>query len=177
MNKPKRLELKGEVLFTHYAFLVILLLVPILNIIDIFEILTGTYDGNRTLTEHLTVSIPFIALGILFYFRQRQRLNFKEFKINHTDEEFQDALEMTVNELNWTIETNKKGYLRAHRDGGWIDWWGEMITITYDNQTILINSISDPNTKPTVSSFGWDRKNVKTFIKNLETIKQQTKVL
>jgi|APTNR8051073442_1049403.scaffolds.fasta_scaffold00005_140 hypothetical protein len=173
MNERKKIELKGEHLFTHYAFLVLLLISPILNLFYIVEILTGTYDGKRTLEEHLTTSLPFLILAILFYLRQRQRLNYKEFKIDHSDEEIQDALTLTADQLNWTIQINKKGYIKAHRDGGSIDWWGEMITIKYDNNFIFINSISDPNAKPTVSSFGWDKKNVRTFIGNLEKIRRQ----
>jgi hypothetical protein len=170
MNK---LQLKGEQLFNHYAFLVILLAVPVFNMISVFQILTGRYDGVRTLTDHLIVSLPFVVLGVLFCFRQNQRLNFKEYKIGHTDGELQEAIRMTADQLKWTIGTNSKGYLRAFRDGEGIDWWGQMITIMYDNNTILMNSISDPNIKPTFTSIGWDRKNVKTFIKNLETIKRQ----
>jgi hypothetical protein len=173
MNKPQKLKLKGEQLFTHYAFLVILLAVPVFNMISVIQILIGRYEGVRNLTDHLVVSLPFVVLGVIFCFRQNQRLYFKEYKIAHTDRELQEAIRMTADQLNWTIGTNNKGYLRAFRDGEGFDWWGQMITIVYDNNTILINSISDPNIKPTFTSLGWDRKNVKAFIKNLETIKRK----
>src|SRR5687767_5246588 len=163
MSKPQKLQLKGEQLFSHYAFLIVFLVVPVFNMISVFQILTGKDEGGSTLNEHLTVSIPFVVLGILFCFRQNKRLYFKEYKISHTDGELQDAIRITADQLNWTIDTNKKGYLRAYRVGEGFDWWGQMITIMYDNNTILMNSVSDPNVTPTFTSIGWDKRNVRTF--------------
>ena len=172
MDRRRRLKLSGKHLLIHYSFIPLILLTPISSMISIIQIWTGNYDGVRTIDDHVSVSIPFLLIGVLFAYRQYRRLDFKEFTIDHSDKDFQHALGMTGMELKWRTERNRDGYYRAHRVGEPVSlgWWGEMITIISDNKRILINSVSDPNQSPTLSSFGWDRKNVRTFIRNLQTI-------
>jgi hypothetical protein len=176
MSKKKRLRLRGKELLVHYSFSFLILLLPIMCFIDIVKIWTGTYDGTRTINEYINVSLPFLLVGLLFIYRQYRRLYFKEIKIEHSDNDFQHAIGMTAMELRWRTQRNRDGFYKAIRVSGYPPWlWGEMITIIRDNGTIFINSISDPNQRPTPSSFGWDRKNVRTFIKNLETIVTEKK--
>ncbi|MBA4055309.1 MAG: hypothetical protein C0490_11405 [Marivirga sp.] len=147
MNKIKRLKLKGKQFFIHYSFPLLVLFPAILSLIDIIKIRTGTYDGMRTVNEHFEDSIPFLVVGLLLIIRQYWRLNFREVKMNYTDKDLQHALGKTSMELKWRVEKNRDGFFRAFRvggDGPW--WWGEMITIISDDNTILINSISDPST-------------------------------
>jgi hypothetical protein len=167
----KRLRLKGKQLFIHYSFPLLVLLPAMLSLIEIIKIQTGSYDGIRTINEHIKGSLPFLAAAALLTLRQYWRLNFREIKMEYTDKDLQYALGKTSMELKWRVEKNRKGFFRAYRvggDGPW--WWGEMITIISDHNTLLINSISDPNQTPTPSSFGMDRKNVRTFVKNLRAI-------
>jgi hypothetical protein len=149
----------------------------ILSLIEIVKIEIGIYDGMRPVNDYIEVSLPFLIVGLLFIFRQYCRLIFKEIQITCTDKDLQHALGKASMELKWRVEKNRNGVFRAYRigeNGPW--WWGEMITIISDENTILINSISDPNQSPTPSSFGWDKKNVQTFIKHLETIVKENRV-
>ena len=41
--------------------------------------------------------------------------------------------------------------------------WGEQITIIWEKDKILFNSICDPDRSPSIASFGMNRKNRKTF--------------
>jgi hypothetical protein len=176
MTNVKRLQLKGKHLFIHYSFPLLVLLPAILSLIDIIKIWTGTDDGVRTINEYIETSLPFLAVGLLLIFRQYRRLNFRKIKMSYTDKDLQHALGKTSMERKWRVEKNRDGFFRAYRvggDGPW--WWGEMITIIIDDKTIFINSISDPNQTPTPSSFGNDGKNIRTFIKNLETIVNENK--
>lgn len=176
MSKTKRLKLKTKELLAHYSFSFLILLLPVMSFIDIVKIWIGTYDGARTIDDYINVSWPFLLVGLLFIYRQYRRLFFREIRIEHTDNDFQHALGLTSMQLKWRTQATKHGFFKAIRVGGDGPWfWGEMITIISDNKTILINSISDPNQSPTPSSFGWDRKNVRTFIKNLETIVTENK--
>ena len=55
--------------------------------------------------------------------------------------------------------------------GGWpctYEKRGERITIIRDNNKILINSICDPDNRPSVSSWGQNRKNVNAFKKRIK---------
>jgi hypothetical protein len=46
-----------------------------------------------------------------------------------------------------------------------------MITIIRLKDGLLINSICDPDKRSSVVSFGWNRKNIRTFLKNLNDVK------
>ena len=50
----------------------------------------------------------------------------------------------------------------------------EMITIIKDNNRLLINSVSDPDQRPSIAFKRRNKQNVDTFIKNLREIKKIT---
>lgn len=175
MHKTKRLQLKGSHLLVHYSFPLLILVLPIVGLVNIIEIWTGTYEGVRTIDEHIAASLPSLVIGLLLIFTQYWRLNFREIKMDCTDEDLQNALGRTSMELKWRVEKNRDGFFRAYRVGDGLRGWGEMITIISSDKTILINSISDPNQKPAPSSFGQNGKNVRTFIMNLEAIVAKNK--
>jgi len=127
----------------------------------------GTYTGVRHPGEMLKVLAPFFLLAILFYFIQHRRLRFKEFPINADDRAFQQALARTAEQLGWRIANNTKRMVRAHRPWNGSVSWGEMITIRRYKDKILINSICDPYSWPSVVSWGWNRRNIETFNENL----------
>ena len=138
----------------------------------------GSYVGRRTLDDYIIDSVPFLLIGLLFIGWQYNKLKFRKIVIEHTDKDYQHAIGKTISDLRWRVDKNREGYFRAHRVGDGLfalGYWGEMITIIRDGHTILINSICDPNQSPTFSSFGRNRRNVKTFIKNLQTIVAQKK--
>jgi hypothetical protein len=47
-----------------------------------------------------------------------------------------------------------------------------MITIIKDKDRLLLNSICDPNKGSSVASFGWNKRNIDTFLKNLVDVKR-----
>src|SRR5690606_10267962 len=109
-------------------------------------------------------------LALIFAVIQYRRLNFKEIQASYTDEQFQEAIERTVKDLEWRIEKNNKTFFRAVRPWNWTGSWGEMVTIIRDKDRLLINSICDPDHMSSVASYGWNQKNIKTFIKNLSDV-------
>jgi hypothetical protein len=126
--------------------------------------------------DMLKLQIPFALLAILFSIIQWRRLRFRVFAIQASNKAFQDALSRTAEELGWRIAHNTKRMVRAHRPWNWSGSWGEMITIRRYKDKILINSICDPYTRPSVVSFGWSRRNVDTFIAYLrQEVEQQGK--
>lgn len=175
---PKRVKLSIGHLFVHYSFSLLILLTPILNLISILKIWMGNYTGRRTLDDYIIDSVPFLLVGLLFIGWQYNKLKFKRIMIEHTDKDYQHAIGKTIADLKWRVDKNREGYFRAHRVGDGLftlGYWGEMITIIRDGNNVFINSISDPNQSPTFSSFGYNRRNVNTFIKNLKTIVAQKK--
>ena len=100
--------------------------------------------------------------------------------MNYTDQEFQEAIQRTASEYEWKIERNNKAVFRAYRPSNWTGSWGEMITIIRGKDALLLNSICDPNKTSSVASFGWNKRNIETFLKHLSNVKNgvpfQTKV-
>jgi hypothetical protein len=171
MKKNKRLKLTTIQTLTHYGIVLLLLFIVSLTGWSLIEIyLTNTYAGVTTADELIKASLPFILLAVFFTFIQYRRLNFKEIKVTFTDEQFQEAIERTVKDLGWRIEKNDKTFFRAIRPWNWTGSWGEMVTIIKDKDRLLINSICDPDHISSVASYGWNRKNIKTFLKNLADV-------
>jgi hypothetical protein len=168
MKKNKRLKLTFYQLLTHYGIVLFLLFIAALAGWDLVEIyVTDTYSGVRTADE-IIISLPFILVFVLiFSVIQYKRLNFKEFQILYTEEQFQEAIKRTVKDLEWNIQKNNKAFFRAIRPWNWTGSWGEMITIKKGKNQLFINSICDPDHMSSIASYGWNQKNIKTFIKNL----------
>ena len=171
ITKDGRLKLTIGQTIDHYFIVVFLLIVPGLTSHNLYKIyVTKTYDGVRTADELITFSLPFLILSIFFIFIQRHRLKFQEIKINYTDEQFQGAVNRTIEQLKWQIEYNDNDFFRAYRPWNWSASWGEMITIIKEKDRLLINSICDPNKTSSVLSWGWNKQNIKIFKQNLTTV-------
>ncbi len=172
MKKEKRLKLSFWRAIDHYFIVLFFLFIPLITLYSIFEIyVTKTYDGVRTVQELMTATFPFIIPAIVFYFIQKRRLRFIEVQINYTDQEFNEAIKRTAKEYDWRIEYNNKSIFRAYKPWNWTGSWGEMITIIRDKEKLLLNSICDPDKMSSVVSFGWNKKNIQTFLKNLNDVK------
>ncbi|AFU69674.1 secreted transmembrane protein [Psychroflexus torquis ATCC 700755] len=173
MKQTKRLKLSRWQTIDHYFIVIFILLIPGLTLFSLFEIyVTDSYDGVRSADELISTTWPWLIPAIVFYFIQKRRLRFREVKVEHTDQEFYEAIERTAKEYEWQIEPNNKNIFRAYRPWNWPGSWGEMITIIKDKDRLLLNSICDPNKLSSVASFGWNKRNIDTFLKNLVDLKK-----
>ncbi len=170
-KKDQRLKLTTNQALSHYGIVLLLLLIVSLTVWSLIEMyVTNTYTGVRTANELIKALLPVLLLAVFFVFVQHRRLKFKEIKVTFTDEQFQEAVERTVKDLEWRIDRNNKTFFRAYRPWNWTGSWGEMVTIIKDKDRLLINSICDPDNMSSVASYGWNRKNVTTFLKNLTAV-------
>jgi hypothetical protein len=177
MKQTKRLKLSRWHTLDHFFIVLFILFIPGLTLFSLFEIyVTETYDGVRTAEELISTAWPWIIPAIAFYFIQKKRLRFREVKAEYSDQEFQEAIERTAKEYEWQIELNNKNVFRAYRPYNWTGSWGEMITIIKDKDRLFLNSICDPNKISSVASFGWNKRNINTFLKNLVYIKKDIPV-
>lgn len=168
MKRTKRLKLSRWDTITHYSIVFFFLLFPAFTLIDLIEIyITNSYEGVRTAEELISTTWPWIIPALAFYFIQKRRLRFKEVKVNYTDKEFQEAIEKTAIEYEWKIERNENTIFHAYRPWNWTASWGEMITIIKCKDRLLLNSICDPNSMYSVASYGWNKKNIRTFLTHL----------
>jgi hypothetical protein len=173
MKQTKRLKLSRWQTFTHFFVVIFILLIPAFTLFSLFEIyITDSYDGVRTANELISTTWPWIIPAIVFYFIQKRRLRFREVKVRYSDQEFQEAVERTANQYEWRIERNNKRFFQAFRPSNWTGSWGEMITIIRENDRLLLNSVCDPDSWSSVASYGWNKRNVNTFLKNLGDVKR-----
>jgi len=168
----KRVKLTFGQTISHYMIVFFMLFLSGLLAKELFEIyITKNYSGVSTTSELVTMLLPILFLAIAFAYIQYRRLDLKEIHLNYTDEQFQEAIKRTVDDLEWRIVKNQKNFFRACRPWNWTGSWGEMITIMKYKDRLLINSICDPNNMSSVISYGWNKKNLRTFLTNLsETI-------
>jgi hypothetical protein len=172
MKQTKRLKLSRWQTLDHFFIVIFILLIPGFTVISLFEIyITDTYDGARSADELISIAWPWIIPAIAFYFIQKRRLRFREVNVDYSNQVFQEAMERTAKEYEWKIELNNKNVFRAYRPSNWTSSWGEMITIIKDKDRLFLNSICDPDKMSSVASFGWNKRNIDTFLKNLVAVK------
>ena len=154
--------------FTHYAIVGFLLIIPTMLIFfhlkDYFQ---GTSRPFRE-GEIWFMIIPSI-LGLLFYRLQKKRLKFKHIDTKLTREEIEPIIEKVANELEWIpFVKNKKIIIAKTFPSFFSGSWGEQITILFDENRILVNSICDPKQRSSVVSMGRNKKNMKRLIEEIK---------
>lgn len=171
MKQTRRLKLTVSQTFTHYFIVLFLCLVPLVTLWDFIKMCFGTYHRDQSATELITESLPFIAFAIIAFLIQRRRLKFRVIHILNSDDEFHEAVMRTRTTLQWDVAINESNFVLAFRSQHFFtNNWGDMITIIRDGNTLLLNSISDPNKKPVFFSFSWDKKNINVFLLHLTEV-------
>ena len=153
---------KGQTVW-HYAIVPFLLIVPVLTTVDVFKYyVTHTYSSARPIEDLISTGYIWVLPAIVFYFIQRRRLRFQTINVSIEKGTFEEAVQQTAKELEWTIERATNDVTVAKSGFSWRSW-GEQITIIWCKDKILFNSICDHDNKPSVSSFGMNRVNRRTF--------------
>ena len=161
MKRTKRLKLSFWDTLSHYIIALFLLLPIIVTIPDFIEIyILNSYSGFRSSRELLRVNTPFIILSVLFYFIQYYKLKFKVVETSLSRNKIHDVILKTADELDWITEIDNTEMMQFKTyPSFWSGSWGEQITIVYDSNRLLINSICDPKSRLSVFSMGRNRRN------------------
>jgi len=117
----------------------------------------------------MVIIIP-IFLAFLFYKLQANRLKFKEIYTTLSRQQLNDIIEKVGTELKWHPKEVNNNFIIA-ATGLSILSWGEQITILFDGNRILLNSICDPDKRSSLGSFGRNKQNVNRLIKEIEQAK------
>lgn len=153
---------KGQT-FWHYSIVPLLLAVPILTTIDVFKYYVAhTYTAARPIEDLISTGYIWVLPAIAFFFIQKRRLKFKIIYISVNKNTFDEVIEQTSRELEWKIKKTANNTVVAKSGFSWRSW-GEQITIIWCKDKILFNSICDPDSRPSVSSFGMNKANRKIF--------------
>ncbi len=153
---------------THYLIVAFLLLPPVFVtpflIYDYFQKISSPLEDNSL----LIISIP-TALGFLFYWIQKSRLEFQIINTSLGREELLNLINQVSEELKWVPSYYKKDIFIAKTEPGFFSGgWGERITILFDKQNIMINSICDPDKRHSVTSMGRNSENENTLIEKIK---------
>jgi hypothetical protein len=168
MKETRRLLLSKWQTFWHFSVVPFILFTPIMSAIAIFQIeLSGTYSGVRTTEEHFNSGWPWLIPAIIFAVIQYRRLNLKEIEASLSADEFKQTFKAVGKEMNWQIESLTSDIIIAKTGFSWASW-GERITIIRDKNFILINSICDPDNRPSISSWGRNRRNINAIVKAIK---------
>lgn len=168
----KELQLSFWEMVTHYWICVFFLVVPITIIVS--KIINFIKEEDKSREGEIYMIIIPILLSILFGLLQKRRLSFKVFNIENDRKILNEVVEQTATELGWIIDRRNKNYIKAHTNPGFLSGsWGEQITIIFDGNRILINSICDLDRKTSLVSMGRNKKNEQTFINNVNNANNQ----
>ncbi len=145
---------------THYgisvAFFLVLPMTILFNIKDNFD---GTYTPFQV--SHFWFLMGSTFLALLLYRIQRSKLKLKIIETPLTREQLDPIISKVANELEWfPYVVNEKVILAKSYPDFLSGSWGEQITILFDRNRILVNSICDPDKKSSVVSYGRNKENV-----------------
>jgi hypothetical protein len=164
MIQTKRLTLSRWQMFWHFSVVPFILIMPIMSAIAIFQIeVSGSYGGARTTQKHFNLGWPWLIAASVFAVIQYRRLSLKKVAVSLTAEEFKQSIKEVGTKLNWRMECLTSDLIIANTGFSWASW-GERITIIRDKDFLLINSICDPDNRPSIASWGRNRKNIKALL-------------
>ena len=162
--ETQELHLAGlEHKLMHYGIVGFLLITPLtltaFHFIDYFNSgSTNFKDG-----EVWFLFLPSV-LAIIFYVIQKKRLKFKIVKTSLNAEQLKGIINEVAKDLKWVrMSSSTKTYIAKTLPGFFSGSWGEQITVLFYNETVLINSICDPDRRPSVVSMGRNRENENTL--------------
>jgi len=159
----KKLKLNTFGYFTHYWPAI---LFAGLTMWSLYLMLTTT--DSATLQRTLYIFYFCGPIGVLIFFIQKRRLQYTIIKIALTPLEIEKVICYLEDNKGWKRKHKSDSIYVATTQSRWLSGsWGEQITIEQDHNIIYINSICDPNKNPSLTSWGRNKRNIKTFKERL----------
>lgn len=172
MKAADRLELTPWQAFSHYGATLFIWIVFAMFLFTFIKKYNNSVDID---TIDIAYLFSWLLVAVLLSIAQYRKLNFVAFNVDYTHEQFNEALNRTKKDLEWRVEKNSKSVLIAYRPSNWSSSWGEMITIKKRKGSLLLNSICSPDRPISATSYGWNKKNLITFMYHLgDTINNET---
>ncbi|RWY46025.1 hypothetical protein EPL05_23555 [Mucilaginibacter gilvus] len=104
------------------------------------------------------------ALAVIFYFIQKKRLKFKIVQTTLSAQQLKEVISEVSKNLKWVpMSSSEKTYVAKTFPGFFSGSWGEQITVLFHENTVFINSICDPDKRPSVVSWGRNSENENTL--------------
>ena len=168
--KTKRLQLSSHERFSHYAPVVFLSILPLVFII-IFAL--GKINGKTSEKEDELIAYLLVTVigFLIFYWFQYSKLRFKTVQKRIDKQKLLEVYDLVSEQLKWETLSKGENYIVAvthpHFTSG---SWGERITVVFNTDQIMINSICDPHKKSSFISAGRNQRNTSYFLKQIEKL-------
>lgn len=166
--KSNELQLNNWGKITHYGIVVFFLFIASLQVLFY---LVAFFNGssNDVVGFRIIIFLIPLILGFLFYRLQKNRLKFKMIETNLTRNELDVIIKNVATELKWNIISDSKKIVEAKTFPSFFSGsWGEQITILFDDNRILINSICDLDQKSSITSMGRNKRNINKLSEAIE---------
>lgn len=110
------------------------------------------------------------SIGLFFYWLQYKRLGFTKIETSLSREDLDALIFQVANQLEWIFHKQSERALLARTYPSPLSGsWGEQITILFNEEALLVNSICDLSKQGSVVSVGRNTTHVKTLV---DAIKQ-----
>jgi hypothetical protein len=154
--------------FNHYSIVWFLLFMPTVVIfLHLKDYFTGRpYSING---GDLIFSIIPITLALFFYKSQQNKLKFKIAETSIERPRLDKIIHNVASKLKWKIYSTGDNFVLAKTNPSFFSGsWGEQITILFDKNRVLINSICDLDKRTSVVSMGRNRRNMNTLFNEIQ---------
>jgi len=166
--RNKKLSLSFWNKYTHFSILIYLLITPIILLFLHIKDLMNNEPVSLKENEIYFIITP-ILFAILFFKIQNNRLKFKKVSTTLTKDELIKIIENIGAELKWIPYLIGDNIIIVKTNPSfWSGSWGEQITIIFDKNNVLINSICDPDKNSSLVSMGRNKKNENALIKAIK---------
>ena len=166
--EQNRLQLNGWLKFDHYCVVWSILFIPA---IFLYFHLKDYWQGKPAPFNKFEMGFIAVTLFLagVFYYIQHKRLRFKSVKTRLRREQLDSVIEKVAEELKWIPERiDDKVIIAKTHPGFFSGSWGEHITILFDGNRVLVNSICDPEKRCSVLAMGRNKRNERRLLEAIE---------
>lgn len=163
----RKVKLNNLEKISHYGIVALCFIIPLT--FTTFHLLNYFSKTSQPLkTGNIWFLIIPSLIGVLF-FLQKNTLKFKEINTNLNNSELNEIIKKVTKELKWSFDTLSSKVIIAKTNPGFLSGsWGERITILFEKNKVLVNSICDPNKKSSVVSMGRNKQNENKLIESIK---------
>jgi hypothetical protein len=166
------LQLSAFGKFNHWSPIFFLMLAPMVILISIAVSIISQHSYHFSEPELQIIIIPSV-LSLLIYLLQKRRLKFKMIKTTLSQPEILKIIKQVSTDLNWIPDTHSANtYIATTNPGFFSGSWGEQITILFHGNQIFVNSVCNPEDRPSLVSFGRNRNNIETLFTRITETNQ-----
>ena len=145
---------------THYGIVIFFAGLPVISLV--LNLWWFVRDIEPPHPEVNNLALFSALIGIVLYFIQKRRLRFKSIQTDLNQDQLARLLDEIILKNKWILMFGNEQILIIKTNPSfWSGSWGEQITILIDTGRLLVNSICDPDSHSSITSFGNNGQNIR----------------